>query len=156
MPVQYLRVRPQDYERFGKLIMTWSTGLDYLSVDPGGDLHNPALKPATIPQAPATMTRQAFLDTCQALGIVVDVPTTITTIAFVKNGVDTVVLKIPDPEMIREMNQKVFRSNVYPAPSPNFLDAFYNAATHPKPHSVEEVQTFTAQYLAEYTLKLCG
>lgn len=159
MAIEYFTIAESDYEKFGKLVMTWSTGDDYTTKATGtGLVTKPPKVTAAELKLPASgkMTPADFKKACSKAGVQsAAIPPGVTTVVFVKNDPKTIVLKIPDATMIEDMNARVQNATSYPGR--DFINDFYNtSAPGLKQHTAKEVRAFTARYLAEYTLKLCG
>ena len=141
-----IRFSVTNYERWGLLIKTWATGLNYI----GGHPDQPATAPYD--KLPATVAQFRNVVTQAGVGPLND--DILKSVSFVRlEGPGTLVIRLATPEMIRESETELLAR-------PNYsLPAFYTDMFEGQPAesalSPADKMKHHANRIGDYTLSVC-
>ena len=128
------RVRITTPVEWGKLVKSWATGRSYF------DQGQPA---PPIPQTLAELNAQ-----CTAFGITIEIPESVTGLAFLQYSAETLSVRLP-PKSLIDQSEAVLRAANYDLP------AFYEAFFRKPPVTTDEKMDFHACRLGEYSVNSC-
>jgi hypothetical protein len=134
------RMRVANMERWGRLVKTWATGEDRL-----GDGKS----------YPVPRTLEEFKQQCALAQVGLYLPARINALAVVTYEKNTVVLRLPPADLIRESEAHLADGNEY------LIDGFYAAAFErdkeiwPKLGGPDQKRAFNDARIGDYTISNC-
>lgn len=141
MPME--RVEVGDFMAWGKLVKTWATGEDYVK---NGHKY------------PLPKDLDEFRTQVENAGCEMTIPARIKTLSMIPGDAETLVVRLPPGEMVKESEEKIdqllkiLRTSKYPLPD------FYDNAWGTQPQvsmNKEMLLCFHASRLGEYTINNC-
>jgi hypothetical protein len=148
------RVEITSWERWGMLVKSWATGEN--KFHPSTNLHK--LPAPSLPKDLAEFKAQ-----CTQFGVGINIPDRITGVQFVQSNQETLLVRLPDAEMVTDSEQAIQADpNAYPLPpfyrkgfnSPLFVEKeFYSQ--EPTVNS-DNCMIFHACRIGDYTIAQCG
>jgi len=136
--MQIERLQVTNHERWGNLVKTWATGVNYL----GDDNSYP------VPQ-----TMDEFKEQLAKAQVFATVPERFKNIKFVSSDQDTIVVKLPPKAMIEDSESLLNRPGAtYPLPP--FYKRLFNGLDPVIPE--EERLRVHAERIGDYTISLCA
>ncbi|MBL8835966.1 MAG: hypothetical protein JNL66_06950 [Alphaproteobacteria bacterium] len=137
------RIEITNFEAWGKLVKSWATGKNYFAPKKykGGD------------SLPVPGTLQELKQQCSWANVGIKIPERVKAVQFVQSNLETLLLRLPQPDMVRESEQAIQeRPDGYPLP--DFYSEVFGAA---EPHLTKEnVLKFHAWRVGDYTIAQCG
>jgi len=137
------RVTVQNYENWGKLVMTWATGVNRFSSDYNGG----------VPPLPQSLGD--LKDQCVWAQVGLSVPDHIKGIQFVQANQETLLIRLPPKAMIEEAEAAIRRDPKGYYALPQFYKDRYNG-TEPTISDVDDALKFQASRIGDYTISQCG
>jgi hypothetical protein len=135
-----------DFERWGRLIMTWSTGRSYLEkLDPK----------LTVDQLPVPRTREEFEKQCERAGTGLEVPSSMKGLTIIRHSWDQLFISLPPKERIEEFERLIDGQGQNPSPYP-FFPAFYRRYVGVPLDGSEEKKKVQAMRIGDYSISFCG
>ncbi|MDX2203171.1 MAG: hypothetical protein NW223_10500 [Hyphomicrobiaceae bacterium] len=130
-----------NFERWGRLVKTWATGVSYFLDD------SPAV---TIDQLPVPRSLDELKRQADLVRANVSIPDHMVGLAVVQYSVDTVVIRLPPAERIKAKEVELSaQTGTYPFPD------FY-AQNIGQNLSVERKLALHAARIGDYTISMCG
>jgi hypothetical protein len=178
-------INDPDSLRWGRLVKSWATGLNYIDTPPAQQPPQPpAPLPAawTLPQlAPVNfnvtiganivqktipgalyLSTVQFADLVKAAGVpAVNYPPGTTEVIIVQGNANTMVLRLPPKSVLQTTEQTLLNGNAYPTPT--FYDPLYTpqggAVVHANPPMMPNhagIMDLHANRIGDYTMGLCA
>jgi hypothetical protein len=154
MPID--RVEVETWDMWGMLVKTWATGTNCFPMDP--------YKKKAVPKLPANLTE--FKDQCIDFGVVMHIPPRIKGIQFIQANQETLLMRLPDSQMVTDSEQFIAANPAGNYPIPAFYGPNYNPAqlgAADKPFYSQHAKLTAANYLhfhacriGDYTIAQCG
>lgn len=93
------RIEITNFEAWGKLVKSWATGKNYFAPKKykGGD------------SLPVPGTLQELKQQCSWANVGIKIPERVKAVQFVQSNLETLLLRLPQPDMVRESEQAVPR-----------------------------------------------
>lgn len=135
------RFMVDDYVKWGKLVKSWATGKNY--VDP--------------PKAalPLPRTLAELKDQCDSIGLVVQIPASLTGVAMMQYSPDILIVKLPPKSLVEAVEAEIGQGAAYQIP--RVYDEFYGRYGAPLrlPDQATKME-FHAARIGEYSINHCG
>ena len=160
-----VRNKPHNHEKWGKLVKTWSTGMNYVR----HPISNDAPFPTTVenpPEFPQPSSFREFVAQCQAAGVELFFDDRINDLdvtgkeemglQIIVVPPDTAVVRLPPSDKIKESEDRLLNS-LATYPLPGFYERIFE--TPPKPgqtSSPTQKAILHAERVGEYTINTCG
>jgi hypothetical protein len=128
------RIRITTPLEWGKLVKSWATGRSYFH--PGQ------------PAPPIPQTLEELKQQCKDFDIVIEIPETITGLAFLQYSAETLSVRLP-PKSLIDQSEAILEVANYELP------AFYEAFFNDPPLTREKKRGFHACRLGEYSVNSC-
>lgn len=136
--MQIERLQVTNHERWGNLVKTWATGVNYL-----GDDHS----------YPVPQTMDEFKEQLAKAQVFATVPERFKNIKFVSSDQDTIVVKLPPKAMIED-SESLLNQPGATYPLPPFYKRLFNGLDPVIPE--EERLRVHAERIGDYTISLCA
>ena len=136
--MQIERLQVTNHERWGNLVKTWATGVNYL-----GDEN----------QYPIPQTMDEFNEQLSKAQVFATVPERFTKIEFVSSEQDTILVRLPPKQMIDDSESMLNKPGAtYPLPP--FYKRLFNGMDPVIPES--EKFKVHAERIGDYTISYCA
>ena len=136
--MQIERLQVTNHERWGNLVKTWATGVNYL-----GDENS----------YPVPSSMEEFKEKLARAQVFATVPERFKSIKFVTSEQDTIVVKLPPKAMIEDSESLLNQpGSTYPLPP--FYKRLFNGLDPVIPE--EERLRVHAERIGDYTISLCA
>ena len=136
--MQIERLQVTNHERWGNLVKTWATGVNYL-----GDENS----------YPVPKTMDEFKEQLAKAQVFATVPERFKNIKFVSSDQDTIVVKLPPKAMIED-SESLLNQPGATYPLPPFYKRLFNGLDPVIPE--EERLRVHAARIGDYTISLCA